>query len=122
MLDEKVAMVFCNYHKFPSSKMIKEFYNNKVIFLTGGTGFIGKVLLERILNSLDNIERVYILIRPKKGTLIEERFKKEVLDSPCFDIIRDRHGPAFTTFINEKILPISGDVLKDGLGFSPEDH
>ena len=120
MLDEKVAILICNYHKFP--KMIKEFYNKKVIFLTGGTGFIGKVILERILNALDNIERVYILIRPKKGLLLEERFKKEILDSPCFDIIRERHGPAFTSFVNEKVRPIAGDVLKEGLAFSPEDH
>ena len=28
---------------------IKDFYKNKVVFLTGGTGFIGKLLIEKLL-------------------------------------------------------------------------
>ena len=101
--------------------MIREFYTNKVLFLTGSTGFIGKVLLERVLNALDVIDKIYVLIRPKKGAQLDERFKKEILDSPCFDLIRDRHGPDFAAFVASKVHPIEGDVLKDGLDLSPGD-
>lgn len=42
---------------------ISAFYKGKVILVTGGTGFVGKVLLEKILRCLPSIERVYVLIR-----------------------------------------------------------
>lgn len=46
---------------------IKEFYNNKTILLTGTTGFVGKVVLEKIMRSLGNFKKIYLLIRQKKG-------------------------------------------------------
>jgi fatty acyl-CoA reductase len=101
--------------------MIKDFYSGKSLFLTGCTGFLGKVILEKVLYSLDNCSKVYVLIRSKKGTSLDERFKKEILDTPCFDRLRAIHGPNFIEFIREKVKPISGDLLKDGIDFSPED-
>ena len=64
------------------------FYEGKCILLTGSTGFVGKVILEKLLYSLPQIQRVYTLIRPKKGSSIEERFQKEIIDSPCFNRLR----------------------------------
>jgi thioester reductase-like protein len=90
--------------------------------LTGVTGFLGKVLLERILYAIDVVEKVYILIRPKKGTSLDERFKKEILDTHCFDNLRERHGAEFMNFIKAKVCPVQGDVLMDGLGLSPADQ
>lgn len=46
---------------------IKSFYKDKTIFLTGTTGFVGKVVLEKILRSLNEIKKIYIMVRPKKG-------------------------------------------------------
>jgi fatty acyl-CoA reductase len=102
--------------------MILEFYQGKSLFLTGVTGFLGKVLLERILSALDVVNKVYILIRPKKGSSLDERFKKEILDTPCFDNLRERYGIHFWDFIGEKVVPVEGDVLREGLGLSPEDE
>lgn len=42
------------------------FYDQKSILITGTTGFVAKVLLEKILRVLD-VRCVYILIRAKKG-------------------------------------------------------
>ena len=36
---------------------IKEFYRDKVIVLTGTTGFVGKVVLEKFLRSLYSLEK-----------------------------------------------------------------
>ena len=44
---------------------IQEFYNAKKILITGVTGFVGKVLLEKILWSLPSVDKIYILIRNK---------------------------------------------------------
>ena len=55
--------------------MIRDFYLGKNIFLTGATGFLGKVILERLLSTLgDELGVVFIMIRPKKGSSLEERF------------------------------------------------
>ena len=45
---------------------IEQFYTNKSIFLTGVTGFIGKVYLYKIISQFPNIKRVFVLIRGKK--------------------------------------------------------
>lgn len=38
-----------NFEELPQSTPILDFYRGKVVFLTGGTGFIGKLLLEKLL-------------------------------------------------------------------------
>lgn len=51
--------------------MLQEYYNNKILFLTGCTGkkrnvnlgFVGKVLLEKTLRCLPNIRCIFVLIR-----------------------------------------------------------
>lgn len=49
---------------------IKEFYEGKTIFLTGTTGFVGKVVLEKILRSLPMIKKLFIMVRDKKGMTV----------------------------------------------------
>jgi thioester reductase-like protein len=57
--------------------------------VTGTTGFVGKVILEKMLYSLPDIE-IIVLIRGKKGSSVEERLKKEIVDSECFSRIKER--------------------------------
>ncbi|XP_063708797.1 fatty acyl-CoA reductase 1-like [Culicoides brevitarsis] len=61
---------------------VAEFYNGKTILITGGTGFIGKCLIEKLLRSCSGIKRIFILLRGKRGKSVHERmesFKKEVI-------------------------------------------
>jgi hypothetical protein len=57
---------------------ITEFYQGKNIFVTGATGFLGKVLLEKILRSCPDVGNIYVLIRPKKGKTPSDRVKDMV--------------------------------------------
>lgn len=59
---------------------VPEFYADRGIFITGATGFLGKVLLEKLLRSCPDIKGLYLLIRPKKGKEIQERLE-EIFDS-----------------------------------------
>lgn len=55
---------------------IESWYDHKNIFITGATGFMGKVLLEKVLRSLPNVGKLYILVRPKYGVSSQERINK----------------------------------------------
>lgn len=85
---------------------LQEIYHEKTLLVTGTTGFLGKVLLEKLLFSQPTIARIYLLIRGKRGSKLDERFKKEILESPCFDRLRAKYGNGFDEFINQKIKPM----------------
>lgn len=55
---------------------IAEFYANKGVFVTGGTGFLGTVLIEALLSSSPDIGKIYVLVRGKRGDNPEHRIKK----------------------------------------------
>ena len=56
----------------------------RAILITGGTGFMGKVLIEKILRTCSDVDTIYVLIRAKKGKepwqRIEELFASPVSD------------------------------------------
>ncbi|KAJ8707763.1 hypothetical protein PYW07_011440 [Mythimna separata] len=95
---------------------IPEFYKGKTIFITGGSGFMGKVLIEKLLYSCPDLDRIYLLLRNKKGVKSEDRLA-ELFSSICFDRLR-RERPGFES----KVFVIAGDVLEIGLGLSEEDR
>lgn len=55
---------------------IPEFYKNRDVLVTGATGFVGKVLIEKLLRSCYGIKRVFILLRPKHSKSINERLEE----------------------------------------------
>lgn len=55
---------------------IREYFDKKTVFITGASGFIGRVLIEKLLRSCPGIRRIYILVREKKGVSAEERLDK----------------------------------------------
>lgn len=63
---------------------VKDFYKGKTILLSGTTGFVGKVILEKILRSLTDIKRIYVMVRPKKTATIGQRLESEILSSEIF--------------------------------------
>ena len=100
--------------------MIKEFYTGKTILMTGCTGFVGKVVLEKFIRCIPDFAKIFVLVRPKRGTLPTERLWKDIFSSQCFDNVRDM--PNFRQFVTEKIVPIEGDICKDLLAISPSDR
>ena len=44
-----------------------EWYAGRSVFLTGGSGFLGRVLVEFLLRCFPDIGRVFLLLRPKRG-------------------------------------------------------
>lgn len=60
---------------------LSQFYANKNILITGGAGFIGKLLIEKILRSCPDVKGIYLILRHKKDTNPETRLEN-VLKNP----------------------------------------
>ncbi|KAL6254616.1 hypothetical protein P5V15_013924 [Pogonomyrmex californicus] len=94
---------------------IAAFYAGQSIFLTGSTGFFGKIFIEKVLRSCKDVCEIFVLIRPKKGMNIDERLKK-MLTLPLFDKLRNEQPSSF-----KKLIPILGDSSEKELGLSLSD-
>ncbi|KAJ8687690.1 hypothetical protein QAD02_023484 [Eretmocerus hayati] len=95
---------------------VKDFYRDRSIFITGGTGFMGKVLVEKLLRSCPGIKNIYLLMRPKRGQEVQQRLH-ELLNSPLFDKLRQDCPSELL-----KIVPVAGDVTEPELGISEADQ
>ena len=84
---------------------VKEYYAGKNVMLTGCTGFLGKVILEKLLRSCPDINKFYIMIRPKRNKKPIDRVKNEILNSYNFSVLK-RNDPYFMKMAEEKIIPI----------------
>ncbi|KYN06164.1 Fatty acyl-CoA reductase 1 [Cyphomyrmex costatus] len=97
------------------TKSIPAFYAGQSILLTGPTGFLGKVFIEKILRSCPDVREIFLLMRPKTGSNVNKRLEK-ILNLPLFEKLREEQPSQF-----EKLIPISGNVSEKGLGLSVED-
>jgi alcohol-forming fatty acyl-CoA reductase len=90
----------------------------EVYFLTGCTGFLGKVVLEKILRSL-KYKKIYYLLRPKDGNRASQRFRS-LLSSEIFECFRCQHVD-FHSWIDDVLVPVYGDLERPSLGLPQEE-
>lgn len=60
---------------------IQQFFSGKSVLITGGTGFMGKVLTEKLLRSCPDLGQIVLLVRPKKEKGIHQRVD-DIFDDP----------------------------------------
>lgn len=54
---------------------LEAFYSNSTVLISGGNGFLGKVLVEKLLRCFD-VTRIFLLMRAKNGEDVEIRVQK----------------------------------------------
>jgi glycerol-3-phosphate O-acyltransferase/thioester reductase-like protein len=88
----------------PLSSSIDTLLHDRVVLLTGVTGFVGKVLLTRLLQLAPSVQRIYVLVRARKGVSASERFASIVLQSDALALtgLRD--------LAQRKCRVVSGDA------------
>ncbi|GAB4824724.1 hypothetical protein Ancab_007589 [Ancistrocladus abbreviatus] len=94
---------------------ITQFLDGKTILVTGGTGFIAKIFVEKILRVQPNVRRLYLLIRAKDAKSVIERLKKEIIGTELFKVLKEKHGSNFDSFIAEKVTAVAGDASYENL-------
>ena len=101
--------------------LLREAYRNRRVLLTGATGFLGTALVEKMLRSLPELGRLYLLVRPSREKSAGARFEKDVLGSPAFAGLREALGDSFEGYVSEKVRVLEGDVHAPSLGLGEED-
>mmetsp|Transcript_81816 Transcript_81816/g.162388 ORF Transcript_81816/g.162388 Transcript_81816/m.162388 type:complete len:571 (-) Transcript_81816:172-1884(-) len=100
---------------------LTEFYAAKSVLITGCTGFLGKVILEKILwerckyHSSGAMVKLRLLVRPMKGVAAGVRLK-QLFESHAFERLRHQLGDAFDAFLEDSVQIVEGDLTKANLG------
>lgn len=88
-----------------------------MIFITGGTGFIGKVLIEKLLRVF-SIKRIYLLVRVKNNMSVDERIEhffresvkhKNIVESKC----SEENNPVRNVYLNVYLELKTGRQIKE---------
>ncbi|KAI5700888.1 hypothetical protein M8J75_003835 [Diaphorina citri] len=93
---------------------IQAFYKGKNVLMTGASGFVGTILLEKLLRTTD-INKIYILFRGKKSQSLDDRLRDFFADD-AFDRLR-KENVNFT----ERIVVLTADLQSDGLGLDEKE-
>lgn len=95
---------------------VATFFAGRSALITGATGFMGKVLVEKLLRECPGLDTLYAVIRHKRGKTPADRLA-EYVGSQAFDRLR-REGLGGRL---ERLVAVSGDVSSPGLGLSGDD-
>jgi len=78
------------------------FYKDATILITGGNGFLGKVLIEKLLRCFD-VKKIYLLIRVKNEEGVKARMEN-LINDPIFDLLRCQMPTVLS-----KLIPVEVD-------------
>ncbi|KAF2881904.1 hypothetical protein ILUMI_24285 [Ignelater luminosus] len=93
---------------------IQRFFEGSTVFITGATGFLGRLILEKLLRTCTGIKTIYILVREKKGKSPKERYE-ELFHPILFGEVKKEHP----NFLDNVIL-MEGDCALPNLGLSEQ--
>jgi nucleoside-diphosphate-sugar epimerase len=94
----------------------------KHVLITGCTGFLGKVLLEKLLRTNPDIGGIHLLVRgSQKYATVRERFEAEIQSSTVFNYMRSQDAAAFDNLCEEKIHVVAGEITQPKFGMSDKD-
>jgi fatty acyl-CoA reductase len=99
--------------------VIAESLADRRIAVTGATGFLGTAIVERLLRCVPGCE-VVVVVRPGQRLSAAERARREIVRNDCFNRLRAELAESFDSEIERRLIPLAGDVGRDGLGLDDE--
>nr|XP_010943712.1 probable fatty acyl-CoA reductase 4 [Elaeis guineensis] len=100
---------------------ILERLKDKNLLVTGCTGFLAKIFVEKVLRVQPNVKKLFLLVRAIDTTSAMHRVQTEVIGKELFKILKEGHGNGFQSFIAEKLFPVAGDIIHENLGIRDSD-
>ena len=91
----------------------------KTVFIIGGTGFLGRLMLYYLLRYVPEIKHIYVMVRPTHGQTGNDRLHREVLNSPVFTT-NSGDKEYFKEMFTKKVTAVEGDASRAGLGIAPD--
>nr|XP_029150693.1 probable fatty acyl-CoA reductase 4 [Arachis hypogaea] len=64
-----------------TSNSVEEYFKEKTILITGATGFLAKILVEKILRVQPNIKRLYLVVRASNPHIAVQRLFDVAMDT-----------------------------------------
>ncbi|KAJ4962673.1 hypothetical protein NE237_022612 [Protea cynaroides] len=89
---------------------------DKSILITGTSGFLAKIFMEKVLRYQPNVKKLFILLRAEDDTFAAQRLQNEVLGKEVFKVLKEEHGTCFNSFISNKVTAVAGDISFENLG------
>ncbi|XP_006659273.1 putative fatty acyl-CoA reductase 7 [Oryza brachyantha] len=99
-----------------NSENVVGFFRGRSILITGSTGFLGKVLVEKILRVQPHVKKLYLLVRANGVESATRRVQNEVTGKEIFQVLKEKYAGGFEDFIQEKVCPLAGDIIYEDLG------
>ncbi|XP_021893940.1 fatty acyl-CoA reductase 2, partial [Carica papaya] len=99
---------------------IVKFLRGKRLFITGATGFLAKVLIEKILRTVPDVGKIFVLIKAKNKEVAMERLKTEIINVELFKNLQQTYGKSYQTFMLSKLVPVVGNVCESDLGLEED--
>ncbi|CAH8360440.1 unnamed protein product [Eruca vesicaria subsp. sativa] len=96
------------------------FLKGKSYFVTGATGFLAKVLIEKLMRESPEIGKIFILIKSEDQESANKRLYDEIISSDLFKTLKQMHGSSYEAFMKSKLIPVVGDIGEDNLGIKSQ--
>jgi fatty acyl-CoA reductase len=95
------------------SPHLSDFYSGKTIFLTGATGSVGLLVVEKLLRST-NVKCIYALVRAADHTAAQSRLES------CWDTHLNYCSNKMKA--SKRVIALPGDISKPLMGLNPQDQ
>nr|CAB3457348.1 unnamed protein product [Digitaria exilis] len=99
-----------------STAGVAERLRNRTVLITGATGFIAKLLVEKTLRLQPTVRRLYLLVRAGEQASATERVRSEIMRLQIFQPLREKYQEHFSSWFWDKVYPVAGDVSLKNLG------
>ncbi|UZE97151.1 fatty acyl-CoA reductase [Alkalimarinus alittae] len=91
----------------------------KHVLVTGTTGFVGKVIIEKLMRDVPEIGGIHLLIRGNsKYPTAQGRFKHEIASASVFEKMNADDPEAFQRFCDQNIHCITGEITERHFGLN----